>query len=100
MTLTNGRSVRFGPCALPHSIENLRNVLIAAAERSYSLVPVRGPAEAGEWTAVLRDLADGRMDAWHRCAAVRTAIVHLPATPAMYSQIPLDLRAYADAVCD
>ncbi len=84
VTLARGQRIVFGPCALPRSIERLRRALITAAERRYRLVRARGPVTAHEWRAVLDDLRDGRMDSWHRCAAVRIAIGHLPSIPSIY----------------
>jgi hypothetical protein len=59
----------------------------------------RRPATPAEWKAVFRDWYDGRLDGWHRCAAVRAAIEHLPEDPPVYSTAAEDLRAYAAAVC-
>jgi hypothetical protein len=95
VTLAGERTQTYGPCELPPEIEDLRLALVRAA----NLHPPGGPVSGREWKRVLNDWYDGRIDQWHRCAAVREAIRHLPDTPPMYSTVYDDLRAYATAVC-
>jgi hypothetical protein len=94
----SGRSYVYGPCRWPASIERVRQALIAAAPARPSTTPAR-PGSAAAWKAVLNDWYDGHMDHWHPCAAVLEAIRHLPADPATYSTVELDLQAYARGVC-
>jgi hypothetical protein len=93
VTLTTG-VVSYGPCVRPASIERLRHALLAVAHQR----PTLGPAAPAEWKAVLEDWYDGRIDDWHRCAAVRAAIRHLP-IDLTYSSGRSDLSAYAGGVC-
>jgi hypothetical protein len=95
VTLAGGREVSYGPCERPPEIERLRHALLAAA----GLHPPGGPVSGLEWKLALNDWYDGRIDHWHRCAAIGEAIRHLPSTPPMYSTVYEDLRAYATAVC-
>jgi hypothetical protein len=50
------------------------------------------------WKAVINDWYDGGIDHSHSCAAVKTAISHLP-VDAAYSSARDDLEAYARKVC-
>jgi hypothetical protein len=95
VTLAGGRTKTYGPCERPPEIEHLRLALLRAA----NLHPPRGPVTGLEWKRVLNDWYDGRIDQWHRCAAVREAIRHLPESPPIYSTVFDDLQAYATAVC-
>jgi hypothetical protein len=95
VTLAGGRIRTYGPCERPPEIERMRLALLRAAH----LQPPSGPVSGREWKLVLNDWYDGRVDHWHRCAAVREAVRHLPSTPPMYSTVYDDLRAYATAVC-
>jgi hypothetical protein len=52
-----------------------------------------------EWKEVVNDWYDGKIDQWHRCAAVREAIRHLPVDSPIYSTARGDLEAYTQAVC-
>lgn len=95
VTLAGGRTQTYGPCELPPEIEALRLALVRAA----NLSPPGGPVSGREWKLVLNDWYDGRIDEWHRCAAVREAIRHLPIDDPIYSTVRGDLAAYAKAVC-
>jgi hypothetical protein len=95
ITLAGGRMLVYGPCERPPEIERLRLALLRAA----GLHARPGPASSHEWKAVLMDWYDGRIDDWHRCAAVYAAIRHLPMDTPIYSTVRDDLKAYAKAVC-
>lgn len=98
LTLASGRTLAYGPCNRPASIERLRIALVRAAERAHPPPPPR-PVTGREWKNVIDDWYDGRIDHWHRCATVREAIRHLPTDPPAYSTVVTDLHAYAKAVC-
>jgi hypothetical protein len=49
------------------------------------------------WTKVIRDMYDGRIEHQHSCAAVRSAIAHLPEGP--ITGPPPILLAYERKVC-
>jgi hypothetical protein len=95
ITLAGGRTLTYGPCERPPEIERLRRALLAAA----GLHPPPGPVSGREWKSVLNDWYDGRIDDWHRCAAVREAVRHLPMDDMIYSTVRDDLAAYAKGVC-
>ena len=89
ITLADGRTIAYGPCKRPAEVERLRLAVLRIA----GIHPVRGPASSHEWKAVLKDWYDGRIDEWHRCAAVYEAIRHLPMDTPIYSTARDDLRA-------
>jgi hypothetical protein len=51
------------------------------------------------WRGVLHDVYDGRLDRVWPCAALRTAIAHLPVDPPMFSKIPGQLARAAAPAC-
>lgn len=97
--VASGRTLVYGPCALPTSVERLRRAIVHAAERDYPQVSARKRRGTSAWKAVLRDWYDGSMESWHSCAAVRAAITHIPSSTPSTTSIRRDLEAYANAVC-
>jgi hypothetical protein len=99
MTLKNGRTLTYGPCDRPASIERLRVALIRAAERKHPEPRRERPVTGREWKSLINDWYDGRIDDWYRCAVVREAIKHLPTSPPTFSTVLEDFRSYGEAVC-
>jgi hypothetical protein len=99
ITLKDGRTLTYGPCDRPASIERLRVVLIRAAELKHPAPTDERPVSGRAWKSLINDWYDGRIDGWYRCAAVREAIKHLPTSPPAFSTVLEDFRSYEQAVC-
>jgi hypothetical protein len=96
---TATRTLTYGPCSWPATIERLRQALVNAALRHPAANAPTRRVSAAAWKSVLNDWYDGHMDRWHPCAAVLEAIRHLSVDGPIYSTITLDLKAYARGVC-
>jgi hypothetical protein len=56
------------------------------------------PVTPSEWQSVIRDYYDGKIDHWHRCAAVREARRRIP-QDLTFSEIYGVLDKYAEDLC-
>jgi hypothetical protein len=99
ITFKDGRTLTYGPCTRPASIERLRLALIRAAKRNPPDPTQAHHVTGREWKNLINDWYDGRIDHWYRCAVVREAIKHLPTSPPTFSTVREDFDSYARAVC-
>lgn len=95
LTLANGRrlSLRLGPAPV-------LDWCPAEAPSSIVRVYLGGVHRAGTYRDVLRDVQDGHLETSRSCAALRTAIAHLPVDGPTYSRLPGLLTRAAAGACD
>lgn len=95
LTLSTGRRLwlSLGP-------EPVMDWCPAEAPSSVVRVYLGGVHPAGTYRDVFREVYDGRLDTSWSCAALRTAIAHLPVDGPTYSRIPDVLARAAARACD